>query len=776
MRRLFYGALMLISFLMVSCAEEHTHIINLGYEEKEAKTIEFTNAQFIYSGDYAGEGLSDSWTIKFYTDMDIDEVGNPIGPGHIMQLALNVKYADDQDASLQNLVGDYLSQSHSGDFSAGTFVYGYLNLLDLPSGRVEIPDGTFYAAIADGSTDMDVDILDDGKLSVVLNDDGSVTVNGTLVGKQCRKRNFVWRGTAEIKSYVKEEVPNTLLQSDIELNSFVKAHIADRGDCFYLGDGSYRDFLVFLADENVEFEWGKPIGTGSVIRLDLLVPGDADIYDGIPAGRYPMLVRNIDTSFDKDDIVPYRAVSGLPNRFTSPYWSGCWYVEYVDGEWGDSYARIDGGEVIVERGEGGSHRFICNLEDCSDPRFKVTADVVIGRENILGIEGERPEVSLQANQYSIDGEVKTLHSVALEMLGEDIYMVATPTKEVVSAMDIFECEEYIYAAVSPVLLGREVDLVAEDNAYTIMSTLRGAIIESLSPDATDEISQGSMTFEYENNVAVVKGEITLADGTELKFYLSAEKEVVINDNIISRGAEEKPLRSAFYMEEDGLTYLYFTPAGIDYFAELEITTWYLYLVFDSTLANGVKHNISAATLEMFGLVDNLNPSGSFDLMAEDMASASGDYTITRRSAGDYQAVVNISVGGVAYKVEFSGICTSVYYEPEEKSNYFIYDGNEYAMISATLTVKDALYKLSFNNTGGKPVELTAPQSFFNGNSYGFSQSADFTVSYNRRTYSKANGDSGTLTAIYNADTQSLELHFTNYAGLEFSYSGEVTVR
>lgn len=773
MRRLFYGALMLISFLMVSCAEEHTHIILLGYEEKEAKTIEFTNAQFIYSGDYAGEGLSDSWTIKFYTDMDIDEVGNPIGPGHIMQLALNVKYADDQEASLQNLVGDYLSQSHSGDFSVGTFVYGYLNLLDLPSGRVEIPDGTFYAAIADGSTDMDVDILDDGKLRVVLNDDGSVTVNGTLVGKQCRKRNFVWRGMPEIKSYVKEEVPNTLLHSDVMLNGFTKAHISDRGDCFYLGDGSYRDFLVFLADEDIEFEWGKPIGTGSVIRLDLLVPGDADIYDGIPAGRYPMLVRNIDTSFDKDDIVPYRAVSGLPNRFTSPYWSGCWYVEYVDGEWGDSYARIDGGEVIVERGEDGSHRFICNLEDCSDPRFKVTADVVIERENILGIEGERPEVSLQANQYSIDGEVKTLHSVALEMLGEDIYMVATPTKEVVSAMDIFECEEYIYAAVSPLLLGREVDLVAEDNAYTIISTLRGANIESLSPGVTDEISQGSMTFEYENNEAVVKGEITLADGTELKFYLSAEKEVVINDNIISRGAEEKPLRSAFYMEEDGLTYLYFTPAGIDYFAELEITTWYLYLVFDSTLANGVMHNISAATLEMFGMVDNLDPSCSFDLMAEDMASASGDYTIIRRSAGDYQAVVNISVGGVAYKVEFSGICTSVYYEPEERTNYFICDGGEYSILSTTITADGALYKVRLNNSAGRPVELTAPQSFFNGSSYGFSQSADFKVVYNRRTYSKANGDSGTMTAIYNAETGYLELYFTNYAGLEFCYSGNV---
>jgi hypothetical protein len=98
------------------------------------------------------------------------------------------------------------------------------------------------------------------------------------------------------------------------------------------------------------------------------------------------------------------------------------------------------------------------------------------------------------------------------------------------------------------------------------------------------------------------------------------------------------------------------------------------------------------------------------------------------------------------------------------------------MVAATLSVEESLYKFSFTNSGGKPVELTAPQHFFNGTSYGFSQSADFMVSYNRRTYSKANGDSGTLTAVYNADTHNLELYFTNYAGMEFSYKGEVTLK
>lgn len=770
------AAMLLIFFVVGSCAKEHTPTIDLEYQEKETETIVFTNAQFIYTGNYSGDELSDSWTIKFYTDMEIDELGNPIGPGHIMQLALNVKYADEQEASLDKLAGEYFSQSNTGDFSANTFVYGYLDLLDLPTGRIEIPDGTFYAVIADGSTDMDIDLLDDGQFAIVLNDNGTVGIKGTLVGKQCRKRNFEWLGTPEIKSYVKEEVPNTLLQGDIVVDSFVKAHISDRGDCFYLGNDTYRDFLIFLADETIDFEWGKPVGTGNVIRLDLLVPGDADIYDGIPEGRYPMLVRNPDTSFNKEDIVPYRAVSGLPNRFTAPYWSGCWYVEYADGAWGDSYARIDGGEVIVERGEDGSHRFICNLEDCSEPRYKIDVDVVIARENILGIEQKKPEVQLGENQFSINGEVSTLNSVALDMLGENIYIVGTPTNGITSAMDMFECEEYIYAAVSPTLVGREIDLVAEDNTYTIISTLKEAVIESLSPGATDEISQGTMTFEYEENVAIVKGDITLADSTELKFYLSATKQVIINENSISRGSEQKPLRSAFYMEEDGLTYLYFTPAGVDYFAELDISTWYLYFVFDTTLANGVKHNISAATLEMFGLVDNIDPSQSFALSAEDMTDATGDFSITRRGTGDYKAIINITVQGVSYNVTFDGMCISAYYEPEERTNYLIYNGDEYSMTSATLTVDGLLYKLSFLNSGGRPVELTAPQSFFNGNSYGFSQSADFTVSYNRRTYSKANGDSGTLTAIYNAETQNLELHFTNYAGLELSYKGQVTIK
>jgi hypothetical protein len=355
------------------------------FTEKEATEVCFTNSQIYYLGDTAREQSFDIWQIKFYTDMEIDELGNPIGPGSVMQLVLNTPYEESQTANIEQLEGVYIAQSNSGDYSPFTFIYGYLDILELPDGRHEMPDGTFYASLPEGSKQMNIDLLDDGKLEIVNNADGTTTIKGTLVGKQCRKRNFVWRGVVDAKSEVKQEVPNSTIKTDIQIENLTQALMQDKGDNFYLRDESYRDILIFLAEESISFEWGKPVGTGEVLRLELLVPWATNMKegDGIPAGTYQMMQRNADTSFDKESIVPFRAVSGLPNRFVAPYWSGSWYGSYVDGAWGDSYARIDGGTVTVERGENGSHHFICNLQDCSSPTFSVTTDTTIKNDKIV---------------------------------------------------------------------------------------------------------------------------------------------------------------------------------------------------------------------------------------------------------------------------------------------------------------------------------------------------------------------------------------------------------
>ncbi len=375
-----------VAMLFVACVDNGAGDVGTSdFTEKEPTEVVFTNSQIYYLGDTSQEQSFDIWQFKFYTDMEIDELGNPIGPGSVMQLILNVPYENTQTPNIKQLEGIYLAQSNSGDYSNFTFIYGYLDILELPDGRHEMPDGTFYASIPEGSKQMNIDLLDDGKLEIVNNADGTTTIRGSLVGKQCRKRNFVWRGVVEAKSEVKQEVPNSTIKSDIQLENLTQALMQDKGDNFYLRDESYRDILIFLAEESISFEWGKPVGTGEVLRLELLVLWDTNIKegDGIPAGTYTMMQRNVDTSFDKESIVPFRAVSGLPNRFVAPYWAGSWYVSYVDSAWGESYARIDGGTVTVERGEDGSHRFICNLQDCSSPTFLVTTDTTIANDKII---------------------------------------------------------------------------------------------------------------------------------------------------------------------------------------------------------------------------------------------------------------------------------------------------------------------------------------------------------------------------------------------------------
>ena len=376
--------LVLAAISFVACTDSGTgNIVNADFVEKESTEVIFTNADFYYLGDRAQEESCDLWQIKFYTDLEIDELGNPIGPGSVMQLILNAPYEKDQTPNLDKLEGLYFAQSNTGDFSQNTFIYGYMDILELPDGRHELPDGTFYASLAEGSKQMDVDLLDDGKLEIVNNADGTTSIKGTLIGKQCRKRNFEWKGIVEPKSEVKQEVANSTITADLKIENLTKALLQDKGDSFYLRDESYRNFLIFLAQEGISFEWGKPVGSGEVLRLELLVPWSTNVEEGIPAGSYQMMQRNADTSFDKESIVPFSAVSGLPNRFVAPYWAGSWYVDYVDGAWGESYARIDGGTIIVERGDDGSHRFICNLQDCSSPNRTVSTDVVIANDKII---------------------------------------------------------------------------------------------------------------------------------------------------------------------------------------------------------------------------------------------------------------------------------------------------------------------------------------------------------------------------------------------------------
>lgn len=352
------------------------------YDEPQAEVIHFTNAEFSYMGDDVGEATSDGWLIKFYTDMEIDPSGNPIGPGHVAQLLLNVTYNPQQEAESTLLAGDYIAQSNSGSFPPFTFVYGYMDYIELPTGRHERADGTFYATIDEGVTTMDYDLIDDGAIEIRRIDGENYLIEGVLVGKKCYKRHFSWQGKIEPTSYVEPQVPNSTLSSALNLTNLSQIQLQDRGDIFYLKDESYRCLLVYVAEEGVDLSVSKPEGSGNMMRLELLVPWNTDILGGIPEGSYPMIARNADTSFDRDAITPFHSIAGLPDCFTYPYWSGTWYVRLSEGLWSDSYARIDAGTIVVERKDG-KHILSAELKDSSTPAHDVTFSMEVADSSII---------------------------------------------------------------------------------------------------------------------------------------------------------------------------------------------------------------------------------------------------------------------------------------------------------------------------------------------------------------------------------------------------------
>jgi hypothetical protein len=396
-------------------------------------------------------------------------------------------------------------------------------------------------------------------------------------------------------------------------------------------------------------------------------------------------------------------------------------------------------------------------------------------------DGGNGDKELPVNSYWIFGEPVALQSVALDMLDDNIYIVASPTANLATAEEIFESEEYIFVAVSPLLVGKEFDLKTEQSLYTIMSTLGGAPLKEVTPENNSEVKAGTAKFTYEGGVAVVKASITLTSGREVKLHLSAEKKVEVNDNTIARGDEVKPLRAAFYDEGDYSTTLYFTPAGLEHFGEIDNASWYIYLGVSNRLIDGKAHSLAdmdgTSSFE-FGVIDNVSSSKTVEIMAGYLRGATGNFTISKTAEATYTASINIKLLGVQYVVEFDDESISVDYAPEKKTNFFDFKGTEYVITSATLTKGESVWSAEFATSSGKSVVLNAPQGFFNSgdSGRGFSQSADFTVEYNGVVYSKAKGYSGTMISTYNEAKQSLVLDFFNNSDVKFNYTGVVEVK
>ena len=780
-KSLLYGALAAVLTLIAACEkpEQPQQPVDPdpqpkpdhGFVEAVPDTVTFTNADFIYYGDITGESFADDWVVKLYTDMEIDDFGNPIGPGTVTQLQLNAKFDENQGADPSKLKGVYREMMNSGNFAPGTFVSGYMVKLELPGQTIEMGDGTFYADLSEGSTEMDYDLIDEGAVSIQPNVDGTYIIEGVLVGKKYTKRYFKWTGNIDPRNYVPEETPNSTLKQDMTGLTFDQGQLQDKGDYFYRMDESYRCLLIYLGDESVDMSASRPAGDGAVLRLEVLVPWEVDITkEGIPSGTYKMTDRNLDTSIDKDNIVPGVAIPGLPNVFAAWKVAGAWYYELEGGEWSQTYARIDEGEIVIDNHGDGSYTISYDLLDCQTVPKKIQGTTTLAELPIPGKPGQgNQDVVLDANTYAVDKEKSSFGSVELTNLGEYICIAATPAEGVQGFDAVFEQDEYFYVAISPLLNGKEFDLMTENDLYTVMSTLEGAFLETVAPDMKDEIKEGKCLFDYKDGKATVEVRLTLADGTKLAAKMEAEEPgIVVNENIFAIAGNEKPVRTAFYLKEDGLTTLYLTPAGIEYFEDISITTYYAYIVLDDTQCNGRALDVSDIVAVGYG--DNFNEIyvDSREVSAKGSLKVFADPS----DASHYQVSADITFGGTTLKLRYDGNAIDAGTK-EVVKNEVIYNGETYGITNVILNMQPDPVSLTCTvmifTERGDMVSITLPVNFLDGNAHGFSQSPDLYMDYDGQRYSKATGYSGTITVADDGDT--IRIDATNYDNLKITYEG-----
>ena len=775
---IFYFALLVFALQAVSCQDPQLPVVEEpipekpydGFVEAVPDTVVFTNADFIYYGDIAGESRSDDWVVKLYTDMDIDQMGNPIGPGMVTQLQLNALFDENQAADPSALEGLYREMMNSGNFAPGTFVSGYMVRLDLPGQTIEMADGTFYADLPDGSADMDYDLIDEGAVSIKSNNDGTFTIEGVLVGKKYTKRYFRWTGDIDPRNYVPEETPNSTLKQDMTGLAFDQGQLQDKGDYFYRMDETYRCLLIYLGDESVDMSGSRPSGDGAVLRLEVLVPWETDITkDGIPSGTYKMTDRNLDTSIDKDNIVPGVAIPGLPNVFAAWKVAGSWYYELEAGEWSQTYARIDEGEIVIDNHGDGSYTISYDLLDCQAVPRKIQGSTTLAELKIPGKPGQgNQDVVLEANTYAVDKEKSSFGSVEVSNLGEYICIAASPAEGVENFDAIFEQDEYFYVAISPLLNGKEFDLMAEKDLYTVMSTLDGAFLESVAPGMTQEIKEGKCTFNYQNEKAEVEISLTMADGRTLAAKMEAEQAgIVVNENIFAIAGNEKPVRTAFYLKEDGLTTLYLTPAGIQYFEDISITTYYAYIILDDTQCNGRTLDVSDIVAVGYG--DNFNEiyvdSREVDALGSLRVLSDPD------NVAHYQVSADITLGGTTLKLRYNGNAIDAGTK-EVVKNELVYNGKSYGITGVSLDLQpnqENTCGVMIATDRGDFMRITLPLNFLDGNAHGFSQSPDLYIEYDGQVYSKASGYSGTVTV--GKDENIIKIEATNYDNLKIIYEG-----
>lgn len=306
----------------------------------------------------------------------------------------------------------------------------------------------------------------------------------------------------------------------------------------------------------------------------------------------------------------------------------------------------------------------------------------------------------------------------------------------------------------------------------MMSTLPGAALQSVTPETSQEVESGACLFNCKDGKVNVEVNMVLADGATLTVKLTAEEAgIVVNENLFSIGGNDKPVRASFSKFENGTTAIYLTPAGIEYFADLEIATYYAYIILDDSKCHG--KTLSVEDVIAVGYADNLT---GLVVDSRDVP-ATGSINVASDSNDPAHFVVSadLDFDGVSLQLRFDGRTRDANIV-QVKESKIVYNGKSLGIKNVALdkqTDVEDVYHVVITTEKDDDICISLPSNFLDGNAHGFSQSPDLYIEYDGVVYSKANGSSGTVTA--GIDNNVLKVEATNYKNLEVLYEGPFAI-
>lgn len=391
---------------------------------------------------------------------------------------------------------------------------------------------------------------------------------------------------------------------------------------------------------------------------------------------------------------------------------------------------------------------------------------------------EYPNLVSEQNSYYLNGETYQFKSVIATTIGDNLVIAGSP-EEGLDYEAIFSGEhQVLIVGLSPLLVSETFDPATEEKLYTISSTLEGFPLEELSPRSHDSLLRGTVSsnsFEEESEVyaeAALEFQDGLLFGFSLRvpdflYKLNANSifvDFAANDN----DAKQLPIRAAFVKKSASNLSLFVTAGDIEYSEDLEICNNYLCVSLPLSDCDGISRKVEKFSLVEIKAVDNFTGEQLSNNTASNVKGTFSVYT-SAEEPDYYVFTLDLEMDGNVFKVEYRGKPTDYLLAKPFPQGIFL--KNETRDITeVSYREENGVAIISLKDNTEREAQIFMPVSDVDGKAHGFSQNPDiYKVVYDSRTYSRPNGDAGTLT-VSRSETN-LRVEFTNYSGLKIAYQG-----